>query len=507
MRNSFLFGRTRRRLFALALTLLPCLMTEALKAQGAPSVEAVDSLVSIRLLNTDLRSAVQLLSPYLSRPVLFSGASGSPVTLETPQPVHRREVERILRGLLESQSFVLLLDSASGLLRAMPREPVTPALRSPSAQLAQRVSGSLELFVVPLQHARAIDVASTINALYGRTSLFGGSDAPRTSTLADDLRGNLMPPAGGSGAAAPAQSIGRSGQLTGEITIVPDQRANSLLVRANSADMDLIRVVVQALDVRPLQVLIEVLIAEVRRDRSLGVNTESELGPTTVGRNGASVEGALGEAGLGDFALRVMGIGGQDLTTTLRLASGRGTVRILTRPVVLATNNETAEIVVGSQRPFVQVQRSLPTDAASRDQIVQYKDVGTKLTVRPTISLDGTVQLEVMQEVSTATSEQAFNAPVISTRSVRTQLLVRDGQTVALGGLTDRQREVRQGGLPLLSSIPLLGGLFGRASRQTIETELFVFLTPRVIRTDDDAQRVSAPLRERVGDRTEVPPA
>ena len=119
--------------------------------------------------------------------------------------------------------------------------------------------------------------------------------------------------------------------------------------------------------------------------------------------------------------------------------------------------------------------------------------------VRPTISADGSVQLEVTQEVSTATSELAFDAPVIATRSVRTQLLVRDGQTVALGGLTDRQRESRQGGLPILSSIPLLGGFFGRASRQTIETELFVFLTPRVIRTDEDADRLSDPLRKQAG--------
>jgi general secretion pathway protein D len=112
------------------------------------------------------------------------------------------------------------------------------------------------------------------------------------------------------------------------------------------------------------------------------------------------------------------------------------------------------------------------------------------------------VHLEVTQEVSTATAEQAFNAPVIATRSVSTQLLVRDGQTVALGGLTDRQRDARQDGIPLLSAIPILGGLFGRASRQTIETELFVFLTPRVIRTDDDAARLSGALRQQAGDRT-----
>jgi general secretion pathway protein D len=119
------------------------------------------------------------------------------------------------------------------------------------------------------------------------------------------------------------------------------------------------------------------------------------------------------------------------------------------------------------------------------------------LVVRPTISPDGYVVLEVTQEVNNATNEVAFNAPVISTRSVQTQLLIKDGQTVALGGLRDRQRDSNQGGIPFLSSIPLIGGLFGHTSRQTSETELFLFLTPRVIRTDADADSLTKPLLNR----------
>jgi general secretion pathway protein D len=107
------------------------------------------------------------------------------------------------------------------------------------------------------------------------------------------------------------------------------------------------------------------------------------------------------------------------------------------------------------------------------------------------------VQLHVTQEVSNATSESQFNAPVISTRSVRTDLLVRDGHTIVLGGLTDRERDTQSEGIPLLSSIPFIGGFFGRQSRVTTETELFIFLTPRVIRTDEDAERLTAPLRDR----------
>jgi general secretion pathway protein D len=166
--------------------------------------------------------------------------------------------------------------------------------------------------------------------------------------------------------------------------------------------------------------------------------------------------------------------------------------------VVLAANNESAEILVGSQRPFIQVSRSLPTDAPQRDQVVQFKDVGTRLTVRPTISDDGYVTLRVAQEVNAATSEVAFDAPVISTRTIQTQLLVRDGQTAVLGGLADRQRDETRAGVPIFSSLPLIGGLFGRLVRRTTETELFVFLSPRVIRNDEDLEKAS----DDMGDRT-----
>jgi general secretion pathway protein D len=292
--------------------------------------------------------------------------------------------------------------------------------------------------------------------------------------------------------------VGRAAQLTGEVTIVPDAGTNSLLIRASRADFELIQVAVAQVDVRPLQVLIEVVIAEVRKDRSFNFGVDASLPTSKVrGTTNTTVNAQTTGIGLGDFALRIMDIGGVNLDVTLRAAASRGDVSILSRPILLAANNEVAEILVGSQRPFIQVSRALPTDNAARDQVVQYKDVGTSLSVRPTISQDGYVMLEVTQEVNAATTEVAFDAPVISTRTVRTQLLVRDSQPVVLGGLADRQRERTQGGVPILSSIPLLGGLFGRASRRTTETELFLFLTPRVIRDDDDADRLTSPLRER----------
>lgn len=477
---------------------LACLLASSAPV-AAQEASASDS-ISIRIVQTDLRSAVQILAQYLDRPVIFVGQSAVTVTLETPRPVPRTNIQRLLSGLLDGHGYELVDDTASGTFRARPREVARPqaAPTAPAPNATRgRPAGDQELFVIALRHARAVDVAATVGALYGSGPGSGATEAIRP-TLGDELRANLVPPTTGRPpVAAPPAAPPRVGELSGEITVVPDARANRLLLRAVRSDYELVRDLVERIDVRPLQVLIEVLIAEVRRDHSLGIAVEGVVKDAALRGTGLTVAGALVSQGLGDFAMTVMGLGGTDAEATLSLAAQRGEVRILSRPVVLATNNQIAEIVVGSQRPFVQVQRALPTDAASRDQIVQYKEVGTKLMVVPSISEDGAVHLTVSQEVSNATTETAFNAPVISTRSVSTQLLVQDGQTVALGGLTDRQRDVTRTGLPVLSSLPLIGGLFGSATRRTTETELFVFLTPRVVRTDDDAMRVTAPYQER----------
>ena len=292
--------------------------------------------------------------------------------------------------------------------------------------------------------------------------------------------------------------------LSGELTIVADSRGNNLLIRSNRADFVLIQAAVNQIDIRPLQVLIEVLIVEARTDYSFNFGLNASAPDQQARRDSkGTVGGNLTSpvTGLGDLTMKLIGVTGYNVESTIAAAEGRGEVRIISRPVVLAANNERAEVVVGSQRPFVQVARTLPTETAVQDQVVQYKDVGTKLSATPTISVDGLVQLEVSQEVSSATTETAFNAPVISNRSVRTQLLVRDGQTAVLGGLRDKERSRTQGGVPLFSSLPFIGGMFGHYSETTNATELYIFITPRVIRTDDEVDKLTDPLRKRADDQ------
>jgi general secretion pathway protein D len=468
--------------------------------------------ITVRLLDVDLRAAVQTLAPYMDRPLVFGAMTVGRVTFQTPQPVAQADVPKLLRGLVESQGLELAVDSAAGMYRVRAKEPpralIDPTLHGgPGGP-----SGPVQLYVLRLRHARAADVAATVNALYGRASALGESSVQGMrgagSTLSQELQQNVLPPQlPQQTVPPPVQAVpglgSRTAALAGETTIIPDPGTNALFIRASRSDFELIQAAVKELDIRPLQVLIEVIIAEVRRDRrfALGVGTQA---PTTIvtgnhALKGVSIGAVTGsgptpDSTLGDFVLRVLHIGGGvNFSATLVAAEGRGEARILSRPVLIAANNESAEILVGSQRPFVQAQRSLATSVATRDQLVQYKDVGTKLTVRPTISSDGYVALAVTQEVNQATSEVQFDAPVISTRTVQTKLLVRDSQTVILGGLADQQRDASRNGVPYLSRIPLIGWLFGHTSRDAAETEFFLFITPHIIRSDDDAAAVTRP--------------
>jgi general secretion pathway protein D len=119
------------------------------------------------------------------------------------------------------------------------------------------------------------------------------------------------------------------------------------------------------------------------------------------------------------------------------------------------------------------------------------------LDILPTINPDGYVNLQVQQEISAATNQIQFGAPVISTREASASLFVKDGQTVVLGGLTDTQEQKIRTGIPGLSSIPLIGGLFGSTKTSSTRTELFLFLTPHVVHADDDIDRIRDAIRER----------
>ncbi len=467
--------------------------------QWAATVAAVLALV-VAVVDADIRGVIQALSRYLPKPVLVGAIQPVRVSFETPTRVARASVRDLLKGLVESQNLEFTEDS--NFFRIGPSRPLPPgggvggAGLPPGGGAVGQSAAQVQLFVIRLKHARASDVAATVNLLFGAGGEFSGRAGLSTPTLSDELRRNVVPPAGGAAAPTAGQSPAQGSKpasLSGPVTIVPDELTNSLLIRASQQDFDVLKQGVEQLDIRPLQVLIEVMIVEARHDRSFSFGSDLFLPPQSLDKGNGTVDATSAGGGLGDLVIHLMNLGHAEIDATLRAAASKGDVQIVSRPVLLASNNTEARLLVGSQRPFVQVSRSLPTETPTRDQVVQYRDVGTRLTIRPTINQDGYVSLIVQQEVNAATSEVQFDAPVISTREAVTQVLVKDGQTIVLGGLRDQQRERTQSGIPILSGIPIIGGLFGSADRRKTETELYLFLTPRILKTDADADSVTAP--------------
>src|SRR5205823_11794736 len=164
----------------------------------------------------------------------------------------------------------------------------------------------VQLFVIRLKHARASDVAATVNLLFGAGGEFSGRAGLATRTLSDELRRNVVPPTGGAAAPPPGQpapSGPKPASLLGPVTIVPDELTNSLLIRASQVDFEVLRQGVEQLDIRPLQVLIEVMIVEARHDRSFSFGSDLFLPPQSLDKGNGTVDATSAGGGLGDLVI------------------------------------------------------------------------------------------------------------------------------------------------------------------------------------------------------------
>jgi type II secretory pathway component GspD/PulD (secretin) len=459
----------------------------ALHAQQQGVRRAGNGIV-LNFQDVDLAYVISSLAQVANLNVMYSDLPSKNVTLRTPEPITMEQVVNVLRELAASNG--ISMTQGDGIIRMQ-------------GQAVAEAGPPRQLYIHRLKHARAPTLAQTLQTLFGSV-VRATSAAQATQTLSQQLR-----------AVEQQQRLQqlqnqqlqnsqfvipqiRPGDLQDNVTIVADEVTNSLLVRATPNDWNIVQQAIQSLDLRPLQVLIEVVIAEVRRNNDLNVGVSASA--TKSEANGNTTTGELlSPAPTSGIALSLLRTGDISIDATLTALASTGTVRILSRPVVLAQNNQEAYILVGSERPFVQVSQAVPQGQPTVIQTVQYRDVGTRLTITPTINDDGYVNLAVTQEVSAATTETQFDAPVISTREAQTQLLARDGQTIVLGGLVDRQEDKRRSGIPFLKDIPIIGFLFGSTTETTTNSELFLFLTPYIVASDSDADRIREEIESRGG--------
>jgi len=273
-------------------------------------------------------------------------------------------------------------------------------------------------------------------------------------------------------------------------TVSVDARTNKVVVTDLREAVTRIAQVIQAFDEQEGEVLIEAKIVKVELtdEQSLGIDWQQAFGGIeTRTRANFRVLGDIldttGSPATG-AALKFVSTPAGKTQLVIEALKKFGKVETISNPRIMVSNNQEAKILVGTKEAFVTVTTTVPaTGSVVTSPQVQFVDVGTKLFVTPRIKRDGHVQLKIRPEVSTAKVEtfQSNRIPIVTTTEAETNVLVKSGTTLVIGGLIDTKRERTQNQIPVLGDIPVLGAVFRNRVDTNRKTELVVFLTPQII--------------------------
>ncbi|MDH7499407.1 MAG: type II secretion system secretin GspD [candidate division NC10 bacterium] len=303
------------------------------------------------------------------------------------------------------------------------------------------------------------------------------------------------------------------------ISITPDKSTNSLVIVASPADYRSLLQVLKQLDRRRNQVFVEAMITEVSIDRLLELGsrwraaiTKDEkpiviggFGPVDASTIQSIVTGLTGLAvgGMGNYLTIPQGlIPGATADITFPVIAGlfsldefKGAINILSNPQVLTSDNKEAEIVVGENVPFITKREADPSRPTSVFSTIERKDVGITLRITPQITEGDYVKLDIYQEISAVKQEsevvQLSVGPTTIKRSTKTSVVVKDRQTVVIGGLMQEREEESLHKVPLLGDIPLLGWFFKYRTTSKKKTNLLVFITPHMVRDAEQLAQLS----------------
>ncbi len=370
-------------------------------------------------------------------------------------------------------------------------------LDQPSSRTANGDAGNI--YVVYLKNADAVKLASTLRAAMSADSGGGAAAAAR--------------PAGAAGAAAP---VSASAQPSTGGQIQADPATNALIITAPEPQYRQMRAVIDKLDQRRAQVFVESLIAEVNSDRAaeFGIQWQGALGKkgdqnigllgTNFGSGGSNIISLAAGAASGslapskglNFGLARDTNGVYVLGFLARFLESTGDGNVLSTPNLLTLDNEEAKIVIGQNVPFVTGQFTNSGSgggATNPFQTIERKDVGLTLRVKPQISENGTVRLQIFQEVSSVQAS-SINSPsglITNKRSIESNVVVEDGGIIVLGGLLSDEYSGNQDKVPGLGDVPLFGNLFKSEARGRKKTNLMVFLRPLVVRDSQQTESLS----------------
>lgn len=345
------------------------------------------------------------------------------------------------------------------------------------------------LRVYKLQHADAENLSKVLNELFSKGAATTGSDGK---------------------AQAPA--------ISGGFKFVADKSTNSLLVTAAPEDFGFVDSVVQKLDAARKQVYVEALIMEVSTDKSVSfgvnlnvANKQKALGDSKYGgliygssnpsgyeslynSSGAFVPPAGGSLGALAFPVKIGEVVYSNLQAMVSAAKSDNSFNIIATPQLMTLDNEEATITVAENRPYLTSQDVGQSTTDRPYQRFDYKDVGTTLKVTPQINEGNAIKLKIKQETSriddTVTKETGTLQPTTRKRVTETTVMCSNGETIVLSGLIGKSRSEGNSKVPGLGDVPVLGWLFKNKSVTDDRTNLYVFITPRIIAPGPDSNQL-----------------
>ncbi|RJG57098.1 type II secretion system protein GspD [Sphingobium terrigena] len=403
-------------------------------------------------------------------------------------------------------------------------------------QLDQQAASGTEIRVYWLEHADAEKLLPVLQQLVGQST-----SQPVTASTPAAAPAN----AAAAPVAAPSSSSSGSGISTrGPAIVTRYEGANAIIVAANSDVQRMLGETIRQIDTRREQVLVEAIIVEISDAAAKKLGVQFLLGSTSTGfaatnysnasPNLLTLAGAYGATQLGTTTTTVVAADGSKTTTetqtngelasTLQqaainsLTSATGAIaglggsigkngifgaiinavksdtesNLLSTPSVMTLDNQKASILVGQQVP-VTTGEALSQNFDNQFRTVQRQDVGIKLEVKPQINTGGAIKLFLRQEVSSVAGPVSNSSSdlIINKREIETTVTVDDGEILALGGLLDDNERKTIERIPLLSDIPGLGELFKSRSRSRTKTNLMVFIRPTILRSKEDAQKLT----------------
>ena len=316
----------------------------------------------------------------------------------------------------------------------------------------------------------------------------------------------------GKGGAAPL--------ISGDVRISADKATNSLIITADQEDFMVLEEVIKKLDIPRSMVFIESLIMEVSMDASLdigidwqafgevrdagvGATFSDQIQPSFDPSSGLPINPFTGgfTVGLISGTTEIAGVTLSNISAIIKAVKTDDEFRILSTPQILTTDNEEARITVGENRPYQT--RSTTDPSGGTFESFEYRDVGKILKVTPSVTEGRLVRMKISLEVTdidlTSTLTTASTLPVTNKRTVDTTVIVKDNQTVVIGGLIDDATDRTDTKVPVLGDIPVLGWLFRKRTDTSQRQNLYIFLTPRVIKSPLEAQEILKDKREEMG--------